>query len=88
MTTPATELAHLYAAALRAYLADGDEGGLQRAYEIGRKTIAEGLGVMDLAKAHEEAVVALFTGGLTRPTMPGSAGSPRHSFPRAFGPSR
>ena len=63
MTTLATELAQLYATALRAYLAKGDEGGLQDAYEIGRKTIAEGLGVMELAKAHEEAVVALFTAG-------------------------
>lgn len=50
-----------YSSALERYLASPDEAGLQQAYEIGRKAVTEGLGVLDVANAYQEALVtALF----------------------------
>lgn len=53
------DLAREYLGALREHLANGNERALHRAYELGRKTIAAGLGVMDLAHAHQQAMVEL-----------------------------
>ena len=49
----------LYEAALRAYLHDPGEVGLQTAYELGRRAIEEEMGSLDLAQAHHEALVSL-----------------------------
>jgi hypothetical protein len=49
----------LYEAALRAYLHDPGEVGLQTAYELGRRAIEEEMGTLDLAQAHHEALVSL-----------------------------
>jgi signal transduction histidine kinase len=46
-----------YAAGLEDYLADAEETALQRAYELGRQAIAEGLGVLGVANAHHQALV-------------------------------
>src|SRR5579872_620679 len=46
-------------AALRNYLAEKNERALHQAYELGRKTIADGLGVIDMAKIHEDVLLAL-----------------------------
>jgi PAS domain S-box-containing protein len=48
-----------YHATLAAYVAREDEEGLQRAYELGRKALTLGLGVMDVARLHQEAVMQL-----------------------------
>jgi signal transduction histidine kinase len=50
-----TSLKDRYGAALRDYLADGGEGALSRAYEIGRRAIDEDCGVLDLVALHQEA---------------------------------
>lgn len=41
-----------YSRALREYLAGAGQAALQRAYESGRKAVAEGLGLSELATAH------------------------------------
>ncbi len=46
-----------YAGALREYLESGGEGPLFRAYQIGRNAVAEGLGVLEVAAVHQEALV-------------------------------
>jgi signal transduction histidine kinase len=46
-----------YLAALRDYLAQGDEENLQRAYELGRIALNRGLGVFDMARLHQETLV-------------------------------
>ena len=46
-----------YAAALRAYLEGGGEAPLFRAYQIGRSAVAAGIGVLEVAAAHQEALV-------------------------------
>lgn len=44
-----------YAACLRQYLEQEQEERLQAAYELGRHAIAEGLGVLDMARIHRQA---------------------------------
>ena len=55
MTSPG-QVAVAYAVALEAYLADADEAGLERAYELGREAISQGLGVIELASIHGKAL--------------------------------
>jgi PAS domain S-box-containing protein len=52
-------LAQDYAAALRAYVSGGGEAALTRAYELGRAAAGAGLGILDLAMMHGDAVQEL-----------------------------
>ena len=49
MNAEVRELAVGYARALQGYLAGRGEAALQQAYELGRQTLAKGLGVLDMA---------------------------------------
>jgi PAS domain S-box-containing protein len=51
------ELSKIYTAALQNYLTVEGEEALQLGYELGRKAIREGLGVMDVARIHQEASI-------------------------------
>lgn len=53
---------HEYLAAANSYLAGGGESALQRAYDIGRGALAGGVGLLDLARTHHSALVALLRG--------------------------
>ena len=55
-----------YAAALRDSIAGKGESSLQQAYELGRKALADGLGILDMASMYHKAL---------------AAGLPRHSTP-------
>ncbi|MDB6122933.1 MAG: Histidine kinase [Pedosphaera sp.] len=59
MNNSVNDLSHQYMAALRTYLSDKNERALLQAYELGRKTIADGLGVIDMARIHEEVLLCL-----------------------------
>src|SRR6266704_2838030 len=59
MNESLSELSARYAGALRSYLATGGEESLQAAYELGRFAVAQGLGVLDMAKVHQQASVAI-----------------------------
>lgn len=48
-----------YRTALAAYLSQRDEATLATAYEIGRRAMGEGRGVLDLAAVHRDALIAL-----------------------------
>jgi light-regulated signal transduction histidine kinase (bacteriophytochrome) len=48
-----------YVEALEAYLRAGDEPALSRAYELGRRAMVDGLGVLDMALVHRTAVQAI-----------------------------
>jgi len=48
--------ARQYQAALRHYLAQEQEALLQKAYELGRQASANGLGVLDIARIHQQAL--------------------------------
>lgn len=60
------QLAEQYAAALEDYLSGAGEHALHFAYELGRRAIAEGVGVLDMVAIHNEALTAVFSGPLTR----------------------
>jgi signal transduction histidine kinase len=60
-TTPGErkDLAARYALALHEYLAGRDQAALSRGGELGRKALAEGLGVLEVVTAHSRALVRL-----------------------------
>jgi PAS domain S-box-containing protein len=59
-----------YQRRLAAFITREDEEALQHAYELGRKALTRGLGVVDIARLHQESLVNL--AGL-RPMMIGGA---------------
>jgi signal transduction histidine kinase len=48
------DLREEYRTALQRYLSDGDEAALGRAYELGRKALAQGKSLMEIASTHSE----------------------------------
>ncbi|KCZ72009.1 PAS domain S-box [Candidatus Methanoperedens nitroreducens] len=59
MNDPLNELRIQYTSTLQDYLEGGGEAALEHAYELGRKAIAEGLGVLDIASVHHDAMTGL-----------------------------
>lgn len=59
-----------FAAALRSCLAREQERALEQAYELGRDAIARGLGVLDVAKLHQEALVSTLRSPLQSGAVP------------------
>jgi PAS domain S-box-containing protein len=55
MNSRFNRLVRRYTTALVRYLADGREARLEEAFEVGRSTMAGGLGVLDLVRIHEKA---------------------------------
>lgn len=60
---PAADLGSSYTAAFLTYLADGDERARRAAYELGRRAVGAGLGMMDVADVHHQAVAAALQRG-------------------------
>ena len=48
------QLMRRYGAALRRYLANGEEAGLEESYALGRWAVARGLGVLKVARVHHQ----------------------------------
>jgi PAS domain S-box-containing protein len=59
------ELEKEYASTLADYLAEEGETALERAYEIGRRAIAERRGMLDMAAVHQRALVRVLSHTLT-----------------------
>src|SRR5438093_6054598 len=59
MNEPLSELSERYAVALRSYLATEGEAALHAAYELGRRAVGEGLGVLGIAKIHQQALTTV-----------------------------
>jgi signal transduction histidine kinase len=53
-----SQLPVAYGTALREYLGRRDEADLQRAYELGRVALVNGVGILDLAMMHHDALAA------------------------------
>jgi signal transduction histidine kinase len=51
------QMARQYSPALREYCAEGGEAALLRAYQLGRRAVGEGLGVLEVAALHEQHLV-------------------------------
>jgi len=54
-----------YISALEDYLAGKGEAALEQAYEIGRRAIAQGLGILHMASVHQDALAAVLPRALT-----------------------
>ncbi len=59
MNQTVRELSVQYRSGLDGYLAGGGEAASLRSYELGRKAIGQGLGLMDLVTVHQEAVATI-----------------------------
>src|SRR5579884_36632 len=59
MANPGGQLAKQYLRALQKFLANKNERALHQAYELGRRTVADGLGVIDMAKIHENVLLSI-----------------------------
>lgn len=68
-----------YTAALARFLAQGEEAALEQAYEMGRTSAAEGLGLLNLAKVHRQAWEKL-TPTLIQPGMQAKARESAEAF--------
>lgn len=74
-TTCATALDVHYREALHDYLAHPDEARLERAYGLGRQALADGLGVLDMATTHSQALAVVLAGidnGIERTQLAGA----------------
>ena len=58
MNRRAPSLSRRYGELLRDYRARPEETLLQQAYEVGRKAITRGLGVLDMARIHQQALAS------------------------------
>jgi signal transduction histidine kinase len=65
MTDVPRTLTTKYVTALRSYLAGGGEAILHQAYDLARQAMAEGCGVLDLARIHHQALVTVVLPGLS-----------------------
>ncbi len=57
MNDPLRDLRDQYTRTLHDYLAEAGETNLHHAYELGRRALAEGLGVLEMASLHHHALV-------------------------------
>ncbi|MGR8941304.1 MAG: SpoIIE family protein phosphatase [Gammaproteobacteria bacterium] len=56
MKVTSNDIPRLYAESLQAYLAEGGEGALSRAYELGRQAVESDMGVLDIEMIFREAL--------------------------------
>jgi GAF domain-containing protein len=69
----AAEFRAAYTSAVAAYVAAGDEATRRAAYELGRDAVASGLGLMDVADAHHDALLAALGAGTPAEAATGAA---------------
>jgi light-regulated signal transduction histidine kinase (bacteriophytochrome) len=62
MSAVTRDVQQRYSEAFSSYLARADEVALHQAYEFGRKALADGIGVLDIAVTHHHAVDAVIAG--------------------------
>lgn len=65
MSAETRELEEEYSSALQAYFAAEGEAALERAYQVGRQAVGRGLGVLEMAELHAEALSAALAGART-----------------------
>jgi light-regulated signal transduction histidine kinase (bacteriophytochrome) len=73
MTHTSSSLSEQYTAALAHYLVDPDEEVLNQAYELGRKALGDGLGILDIAMVHHRALQAAVSDESRAGAMPAPA---------------
>jgi signal transduction histidine kinase len=86
METKLTGLSRRYQAALRKRLGQGTRASPRSAYRFGRQALAIGLETLDLAKIHEQALIALASPSSSRPTRDGMIKRAQAFFTEAVTP--
>ncbi len=85
-TEMARHLAEPYKAALEEYLGGAGEDALRQAYEIGRQAIAQGIGVLEMAKIHHEALAKVVLNARRRDSMASDLHRAEEFFAESFSP--
>ena len=80
MKSQLEELSQQYRSALEHYLSFAEEAALESAYEIGRNALGDGLGVLEMASMHHQALGAI----LARPAAAQSAAQMAGTAERFF----
>lgn len=62
MSALTRELGEQYAKALKDYLSNPQEAALERAYGLGRRALADGLGILEMTALHQESLLPLVEG--------------------------
>lgn len=75
--TSDTAFRSAYASALAAYLLDGDEAALQKAYDLGRDAVSDEISLLEIGSLHHE----LLANAVSR----GTSAAERHRMTRAAG---
>jgi signal transduction histidine kinase len=68
MSPSVRELAQAYSMALQEYNASGSEAALLRAYQLGRHAVSDGVGVLEMAALHQQALGAARQAALNEAT--------------------
>jgi signal transduction histidine kinase len=84
--TALPELTEQYSAALREYCGGGGEAALLRAYQLGRDAVAVGVGVLEMAALHQEALVSALLEMLTLDESPHIAKRASEFFAECLAP--
>lgn len=86
-TPQPAKLEREYTAALRNYLRRGGEAGLLRAYEMGRRALGEGRGVLSMVALHRDALAAVMKNGGPRQFLdPGAVARASAFFSESMSP--
>lgn len=86
MNDSLTEIRTPYEDALRGFLQGNGEESLQRAYEIGRQAVADGLGCLDMLKLHEDTLHRLLTESSWSDALPEIVRRASHFFAESLSP--
>jgi two-component system sensor histidine kinase UhpB len=86
MKAKPVKLSDQYCSALESYLSDGGETALLSAYEIGRNALNQGLGVLEMASLHHEALKRLITSWVSAEDAAKKAGNIERFFVESLTP--
>lgn len=86
MKAKPVKLSDQYCSALESYLSDGGEKALESAYEIGRSALNQGLGVLEMASLHHEALKRLITSWVSAEDAVKKAGDIERFFVESLTP--
>ena len=86
MNTQLEELSLQYLATMEGYLSGAEETALESAYEIGRKALGDGLGVLEMASVHHQALCAILADPAAIQSGPGMAGAAERIFVESLTP--
>jgi two-component system, NarL family, sensor histidine kinase UhpB len=86
MSDPLRDLKDQYTRTLQDYLAEAGETNLHHAYELGRRALAEGFGILEMASLHHHALATVVGSVRTPEEMTNISKSAENFFTEALSP--